>query len=195
MTAPADRALPRHADAVHPDAVRLAARTCASGVSVLTTRCGDDVFAKTVSSFVTLSMDPPLISVAVTRHSPLVRAVADSGRLAISVLRTGQEHLSQRFATPGAGRTTGAFDGVATRTEITGAPVIEDCLTWFDCRLHSVLPGGDHSILVGLPLAAAAAPTGVPLLYHQGGYHAPTPLTPPSTARPDRAPTAPGVRP
>ncbi|MFC8507872.1 flavin reductase family protein [Streptomyces sp. NPDC057411] len=183
-----------HPDAVHPDAVRLAARTCASGVAVLTTRHGDEVFAKTVSSFVTLSMDPPLISVAVTRHSPLVRAVADSGRLAISVLRVGQEHLSQRFATPGAGRATGSFDDVPTRTETTGAPVVEDCLTWFDCRLHSVLPGGDHSILIGLPLAAAAAPTGLPLLYHEGGYHSPTRLAPPSPARPDRAPTAPGVR-
>ncbi|MFE1384298.1 flavin reductase family protein [Streptomyces sp. NPDC058740] len=185
---------PAHPDAVHPDAVRLAARTCASGVAVLTTRHGDEVFAKTVSSFVTLSMDPPLISVAVTRHSPLVRAVADSGLLAISVLRVGQEYLSQRFATPGAGRATGSFDDVPTRTETTGAPVVEDCLTWFDCRLHSVLPGGDHSILIGLPLAAAAAPTGLPLLYHEGGYHSPTRLAPPSPARPDRAPTAPGVR-
>lgn len=189
MTAPADRAR-----AVHPDTLRQAARTCATGVAVLTTRRGDEVFAKTVSSFVTLSMDPPLISVAVTGNSPLVRAVGDSGRLAVNVLRVGQEHLAQRFATPGAGRATGSFSAVATRAEATGAPVIEDCLTWFDCRLHRVLPGGDHSILVGLALAAAAVPAGEPLLYHAGGYHAPTPLALPSSTRPERAPTAHGVR-
>ncbi|MDX3535886.1 flavin reductase family protein [Streptomyces sp. MB09-01] len=188
MTAPSDSV-----PTVHPEVVRQAARTCATGVAVLTTRLHDELFAKTVSSFVTLSMDPPLISVAVTRHSPLVRAVEDSGRLAVSVLRVGQEHLSRRFATPGAGRATGSFAGVTTRTEATGSPVLEDCLSWFDCRLHSVLPGGDHSILVGRPVAAAGS-QGEPLLYREGGYHAlatPTATTPP---RPDRAPTAPGVR-
>ncbi|MET9451567.1 flavin reductase family protein [Streptomyces cinerochromogenes] len=188
MTAPAEQ--PR---AIHPDALRKAARGCATGVAVLTTRQGEDLFAKTVSSFITLSMDPPLISVAVGRHSPLVQAARDTGRLAVCVLRVGQEQLSQRFATPGAGRATGAFAEVRTRTEVTGAPVLDDCLTWFDCRLHSVLPGGDHSILIGMPVAVACS-EGEPLLYHEGGYHAPAPLTAPSAPRPDRAPTASGVR-
>ncbi|UFR01761.1 flavin reductase family protein [Streptomyces sp. Go40/10] len=188
MTAPAGQ--PR---AIHPDALRKAARGCATGVAVLTTRQGEDLFAKTVSSFVTLSMDPPLISVAVGRHSPLVQAARDTGRLAVCVLRVGQEQLSQRFATPGAGRATGAFAEVRTRTEVTGAPVLDDCLTWFDCRLHTVLPGGDHSILIGMPVAVACS-EGEPLLYHEGGYHAPAPLTAPSAPRPHRAPTASGVR-
>ncbi|GAA0382061.1 flavin reductase family protein [Streptomyces blastmyceticus] len=188
MTAQADRPW-----AIRGEAVRQAARACATGVAILTTKSGDELFAKTVSSFVTLSMDPPLISVAVTKHSPLVQAVSDSGRLAVSVLRVGQEHLSQRFATPGAGHASGAFTGVRTRIEATGAPVLDECLSWFDCTLYNVLPGGDHSILIGLPVAVASS-EGEPLLYHEGDYHALTPLTVPSAPCPDRAPTAPGVR-
>ncbi|MDT9686618.1 flavin reductase family protein [Streptomyces sp. TRM76323] len=188
MTTPLDQT-----QAIHPDSLRQAARGCATGVAVLTTRRGDELFAKTVSSFITLSMDPPLISVAVGKHSPLIQAAEHSGRLAVSVLRVGQEQLSRHFATPGAGRSTGAFTDVRTRTEVTGAPVLDGCLTWFDCRLHSVLPGGDHSILIGMPVAVACS-EGEPLLYHEGAYHAPAPLTAPSTPRPDRAPMASGVR-
>ncbi len=56
------------------------------------------------------------------------------------------------------------------REEVTGAPVLEDCLAWFDCRVHSTLPGGDHVILVGRVTAAGSRP-GEPLLYGDGRFH------------------------
>ncbi|MFD0572427.1 flavin reductase family protein [Kitasatospora gansuensis] len=82
------------------DALRAAARHWTTGVAVLTARDGDEVFAKTVSSFTTLSLDPPLISVAVAAHSPLAAAVRKEGRYAVSVLAAGQQAVGRRFATP-----------------------------------------------------------------------------------------------
>ncbi|MFJ9517704.1 flavin reductase family protein [Kitasatospora sp. NPDC101801] len=154
---------------VVPDAVRAAARYWTTGVAVLTARDGDEVFAKTVSSFTTLSLDPPLISVAVAAHSPLAAAVRADGRYAVSVLAADQQGVGRRFATPGAGRALGMFTTVPMHTEATGAPVLDHCLAWFDCRLKAVLPGGDHALLIGEVLAADGRP-GEPLLYHDGQY-------------------------
>ncbi|MEV7773495.1 flavin reductase family protein [Kitasatospora sp. NPDC086791] len=166
------------------DDFRAASRGWTSGVAVVTTRAGEEVFAKTVSSFSTLSLDPLLVTVAVSRHSPLVAAVLASERFGLSVLTVRQIAVARRFATPGAGRALGAFtalgalDAVPMRTAATGAPLVEDALARFDCRLHAALPGGDHTILVGR-VAAAARGDGTPLLYHDGQYRvlAPNPLT------------------
>ncbi|MFJ5306766.1 flavin reductase family protein [Streptomyces sp. NPDC088350] len=163
------------------DAFREAARRWTTGVAVLTARHGEEVFAKTVSSLCTLSLDPPLVSVAVDRRSPLVGAVRADARYAVCVLGARQEALARRFAAPGAGRALGLFTGAPLRIAATGAPVLEECLAWFDCRLHAVLPGGDHALLVGRVVAAGDSGPGDPLLYHDRTFRslaslpAPTP--------------------
>jgi flavin reductase (DIM6/NTAB) family NADH-FMN oxidoreductase RutF len=145
------------------------ARHWSTGVAVITARHNEEVFAKTVSSLCTLSLEPPLISVAVDARSPLVAAVRGSGRYAVAVLADHQEPLARRFAARGAGRALGLFRGAPMLTGATGAPVLEDCLAWFDCRVHAVLPGGDHALLVGRVAEAGERP-GEPLLYHDGRF-------------------------
>ncbi|WP_052069350.1 flavin reductase family protein [Streptacidiphilus albus] len=162
------------------EALRGAARQWSTGVALVTVQDGEELFAKTVSSFCVLSLEPPLVSVAIDRRSPLVRAARGSGSYAVSILNSRQEQVARRFATPGAGRALGPFTGVPMRAAESGAPVLEHCLAWFDCRLDGVLPGGDHAVLVGRVLSADPG-GGEPLLYHDGGYrlldhspHAPT---------------------
>lgn len=162
------------------DAYRDAARRWTTGVAVLTARHGEEVFAKTVSSLCTLSLDPLLITVAVAARSPLAAAVRASRRYAVSVLAAHQEPVARHFATPGAGRALSLFTVAPMRTRVTGAPVLETCLAWFDCRLHGVLPGGDHVVLVGRVADAGAGP-GEPLVYHHGAYRSLDRPHPPST--------------
>ncbi|WP_059011185.1 flavin reductase family protein [Streptomyces specialis] len=151
------------------DAYRHASRSWTTGVALLTARHGEEVFAKTVSSLCPLSLDPPLVSVAVDRRSPIVGAVRAGRGFALSVLAADQEPLARRFAAPGAGRALGWFTPAPMRPGITGAPVLERCLAWFECRLDGVLPGGDHAVLVGRVATADATP-GDPLVYHDGRY-------------------------
>ena len=61
----------------------------------------------------------------------------------------------------------------------TGAPIIDGCLSWFDCTVEDLLPGGDHEILVGRVVAAGGR-TGEPLVYWAGGYRALTAEVSPS---------------
>ncbi|QKW22471.1 flavin reductase [Kitasatospora sp. NA04385] len=167
--------------AVHPDALRAAARHWPTGVAVLTARWGGEVHAKTVSSFATLSLDPPLIGVALSPRSPLAAAAHDSGRFAVTVLTDRQEALARRFATPGAGRAAGAFADLALRTGPAGPagpPVPAGAAAWFEAELHAELPVGDHVLLVGR-VTAVGEGGGRPLLHHAARYRLLGPETPP----------------
>jgi flavin reductase (DIM6/NTAB) family NADH-FMN oxidoreductase RutF len=59
---------------------------------------------------------------------------------------------------------------VAWRSGLLGLPVLEGVLTAIECRLHSVLPGGDHSIFIGEVINVEIG-EGAPLLYYRRGYH------------------------
>jgi flavin reductase (DIM6/NTAB) family NADH-FMN oxidoreductase RutF len=152
-----------------PDAFRQAAGSFASGVTVVSTRVGDLFYGVTVSSFASLSLNPLLISVSLNENSALLQYVEQSGSFAVSILARGQEDVSAYFSSRQRRPTTGGFETVNFDVHVTGAPVIRGCLSFFDCRLHESLPGGDHRILVGQVVRAGGG-DGEPLLYWRGGY-------------------------
>ncbi|MFV0375167.1 flavin reductase [Microbacterium sp.] len=153
------------------DLFRRAAGGFASGVTVVTTQHGGFLYGLTATSFVSLSLNPLLVTVSINVHSPILEEIRDSGRFAINVLASDQQHVSTYFATRGRGRSEGAFVGIDTHVERTGAPIVTGALSWFDCRVHTTLDGGDHTILVGA-VAAAGGGTGEPLMYMSGRYRA-----------------------
>ena len=148
---------------------RQAAGQFPSGVTVVTTRNGDRLYGITCSSFLSLSLNPLLVTVSVNSQSPFLDEVEASGCFAISVLEAGQRPVSQYFATRGRGAAESEFPCVPSETVQTGAPVISGSVSWFDARLHALLPGGDHRILIGEVLAVGGS-GGRPLLYWAGDY-------------------------
>lgn len=162
------------ARALTADAYLAAAGSFPTGVTVVATRYRDELPAKTVSAFTSLSLDPLLVSVAIGRQSPFVWAARASGVLSVNVLRADQQAVADHFAAPAHRRAEHA--PVALHRPGTGAPVLRDCLSWFDCRLVTTVPGGDHTLLIGRVLAVRTAP-GSPLVHHAGRYRALDPLT------------------
>ena len=146
-----------------------AARRFASGVTVVTTRHRSRIHGITASSFSSLSLDPLLVAVSVDQRSRLVELVDGARIFAISVLARDQHHLARHFATSGREPAADGFDVVASYPVATGAPILVGSIAHFDCRLHSMLPGGDHRILVG-EVVAAGESDGEPLLYFEGDY-------------------------
>jgi flavin reductase (DIM6/NTAB) family NADH-FMN oxidoreductase RutF len=118
----------------------------------------------TVSAFCSLSLDPPLVLVALDRGSELLRMIRRSQRYGINVLAHGQEVIATRFARKGAGK----FDDVRWELD-TDLPRLEQTASWIACRLHELVEGGDHVIAVGFVEHAesGAAP---PLLYRQRAF-------------------------
>ena len=152
-------------------AFRQAAGRFASGVTVVTTRASQGHYGMTVSSFASLSLNPLLVTVSINRHSSLLEYVRSAEAFAVSVLASDQEQVAAYFATRGRTPEPAGFATVSTTARQTGAPIIDGCLSWFDCTVEDLLPGGDHEILVGR-VAAAGGRTGEPLVYWAGGYRA-----------------------
>lgn len=150
-------------------AFRQAAGRFASGVTVVTTSASEGAYGVTVSSFASLSLNPLLVTVSISRSSQPVEHVRTVQAFAVSVLASDQQHVASYFATSGRRPEPAGFSTVSTIVQQTGAPIIESCLSWFDCTLEDILPGGDHEILVGR-VAAAGGRTGEPLVYWAGEY-------------------------
>lgn len=138
----------------------------ASGVTVVTTERDGELYGMTVSSFSSLSLKPSLVLICVDKTVPTHDAIAEAGCFVINILEKRQEHLSRRFATTANDK----FKGVAWHTGRLGLPVLEGVLAVIECRLHTVLAGGDHTIFVGEVMDAEVY-EGTPLLYYRRGYH------------------------
>ena len=137
----------------------------ATGVTVVTTGGPMGMHALTANAVTSLSLDPPLLLVAVGHKAQTREFIKANRCFAVNVLRLDQRELSERFARPG----PKDFLGLDLTTDVTDAPIIADCLAYADCRLYDVLPGGDHEIFLG-EVVGGAAFDGDPLLYFCGGY-------------------------
>lgn len=144
-------------------------RRWASAVTIVTTRIGAETHGLTVSAFAGISLDPPLVLVSIGHNQDSHHWVKEGGCFAVNFLRADQADRSDRFAgraVDGADR----FAGVRTHAAVSGAPILDECLAWFDCRVVAAHIVGDHTIFIGEVLAGQVASEVDPLLYYDGAY-------------------------
>lgn len=138
----------------------------ATGVAVVTARAASgEPVGLTCNSFVSLSLDPPLVQWSVALASRACAAMRGASHYAVHVLRRSQEPLSRQFASSQADR----FAGLELEEGIAGLPLLRDCLARFECAAWAQHPAGDHVLLIGRVLRVRAA-EGEPLLYYRGAY-------------------------
>jgi flavin reductase (DIM6/NTAB) family NADH-FMN oxidoreductase RutF len=137
----------------------------ATGVTVVTTGGAAGMHGLTANAVASLSLDPPLVLVAVDKKAHSMDFLKANRCFAVNILTLEQEAISRRFATPG----PKDFSDLSIRTAETGAPILADCLAYLDCRVVEILPGGDHEIFVG-QIVSGDLHDGPPLLYYSGKY-------------------------
>lgn len=141
-----------------------------SGVTVVTTLSGEDTWhGMTASSFSSVSLDPPLVSICLSRKLYSHQLIEDSGIFGVNVLAKDQTDVGRRFAGMDPG-VEDRFAGESWTTAATGVPLLDSALGWFDCKVVHAYPGGDHTIFVGEVLAGHAARRSAPLLFHSRGW-------------------------
>ena len=154
--------------AVSPELFRRACALFPTGVAVLTTRAPDGTpHGLTVNAFCSLSLEPPLVLVAIDRACSLLDTFAKAERFAINFLSIDQQDLSVRFSQLPEGR----FAGVRWSPGIEGAPLIDGTIGSIECRTQSVIDAGDHRALIG-EVVAASIGEGDPLVFFRSGYEA-----------------------
>jgi flavin reductase (DIM6/NTAB) family NADH-FMN oxidoreductase RutF len=142
----------------------------ASGVTAVTTKQDDRLRGLAVSAFASVSLDPPLVMVCIANDVESCAMIEASGIFAVNILSDDQEFLSERFAAR-APIVNSRFEGVPYRTAVTGAPILEDSIAWYDCRVESIHAGGDHQIIVGRVVAIGFGDEArQPLLYYANQY-------------------------
>ncbi len=153
---------------VDPIALRRAFGTFLTGVTVITTH---DVEGRprgmTANSFSSVSLDPPLLLVCVGKGAASFEAFNSTDSFAVNLLDAGQTELSNLFASKAADK----FASVSHDRIHTGAPVLTECMTWFDCTVYNRIDAGDHIILLGEVQAFGTSPS-APLGFCRGRYAA-----------------------
>lgn len=152
--------------AVDGDTMREVLGHFVSGVVVVTAADRTGPLGFTCQSFASLSLDPPLISLAPARTSTTWPRIRDIGAFCVNVLADDQAGVSAGFAR----RAVNRFGGVTWQPGLGGAPRLDGVCAWLSCTLWREYDGGDHTIVAGLVQDLAADPTRLPLLFHRGRY-------------------------
>lgn len=123
----------------------------------------------TVSAFSSLSLDPPMVLVALDQQSELLACITRTGQFGLNVLASGQASLALRFAKKG----PDGFDGLTWYAE-SGCPRFEGAAVWLGCRVAALVDGGDHRVALA-EVSRIRVTESEPLIYHARmfGTHAP----------------------
>lgn len=133
----------------------------ASGVAIVSVRDEQGVGATTVSSFSSLSLEPPLVLFALSHASRTLKRVEASKRFTVSVLSAAQREVAVRCA-------KGEADGSA----FDEGAFVRGCLAGLSCTLLDVHRYGDHLLLIGRVVGVQRGAEQEPLLYWNRAYRA-----------------------
>jgi 3-hydroxy-9,10-secoandrosta-1,3,5(10)-triene-9,17-dione monooxygenase reductase component len=152
--------------AIDPRAFRNALGQFATGVTIVTA-CGPngERVGATVSSFNSVSLDPPLVLWSLDKRAFSRTVFESSTHFAVHVLKLEQKQLAQRFAMRGSDK----FDGLECGGGLGNAPLLGDCAACFECETRHRYDGGDHVIFVGEVKRFGHAAV-APLVFHGGAF-------------------------
>ena len=149
------------------DELRALMRRFPSGVAVVTVDLEGERIGLTVSSLVSLSLEPPLVGLAVSRQAALHELLRRAGSFGVSLLGEGQEELATRFSrgVP----PIALWTGVAVREGLR-APLLEGALGWLECETCAEHAVGDHTLFVGEVVAVERGSARGSLVYLDRRY-------------------------
>ena len=140
----------------------------ATGVTIVTAHKDEQSpIGLTVSSFNSVSLDPPLVVWSLSRSSSSLATMEHCDRYVIQVLSSDQMSLANKFAR---GTHAERFADIAVTRAPGGTPRVDlNCAAWFECYNRSRYDEGDHVIFVG-QVEHCGYSEALPLVYHAGSY-------------------------
>ena len=138
------------------------------GVSILSVDVDGDRMGVTVSSLVSLSLQPPLVGVSISRQAAMHELLREAGAFALSLLAGGQEWVAQHFArgVP----PIAMWRDIETESGAAGAPLVVGAVGWLECRLDAEHETGDHTLFVGEVVGVRLGEAAPPLVRHDSSY-------------------------
>ena len=152
--------------AVDPETYKAALARWSSGVTVVTSLAGETPLGLTVSSFTSVSLEPPLVLISIAKHLDSHEVFRQAGIFAVNILSREQIEWGKLFAGMYP-EVANRFEGIDYETSVTGSPLLPGVMAWIDCRVWQMYDGGDHTLFLGEVVAASPSDdTPTPLAYH-----------------------------
>ena len=149
-----------------PDRMREVFGVFPSGVVAVAAHVDGAPVGLAASSFTSVSLDPPLLSVSVANTSSTWPVLRRAGHLGVTVLADHHDLACRQLAGPVEHR----FDDLAVTVSDDGALTLDDGLARFDCTIHDEVEAGDHLIVILRVHAVEHADTSQPLVFHRSGF-------------------------
>ncbi|MFD2132522.1 flavin reductase family protein [Pseudogracilibacillus auburnensis] len=135
----------------------------ATGVTVITSKVGDDIHGMTANAFMSVSLNPKLITVSIDNRANMLDQIKQSNQFGVNILSESQQDISMHFA----GQTK--EDREINFGFIQEIPVIKDSLVSIVCDVDTSYVVGDHTLFIGKVIDIAST-EGEPLTFYCGKY-------------------------
>jgi len=139
----------------------------ASGIAVVTANSEQGEQGMTVTSFTSVSMDPPQILVCINENAETGAAMSQGEQFAVNILSSEQEQVSNEFA--GGSSMQERFANVGWKKGELGLPLLDGALVGLECTLVEKVKAGSHWVMIGEVQSTQVNPAN-PVLYFNGGY-------------------------
>ncbi len=149
-----------------PTALRQAFGVFPTGVVALAAEVDDVPVGLAASSFTSVSLDPPLVSISLASGSKTWPDLRRAERLGVTVLADHHGSVCRQLSGPVGER----FTGLSTSVAEGGAVTLDEGLVRFTCSLYREVEAGDHVIVLLKVDAVDHGDAGDPLVFHRSGF-------------------------
>jgi flavin reductase (DIM6/NTAB) family NADH-FMN oxidoreductase RutF len=151
-----------------PEALKEVMRVYPQGVTVVTASTQKRMIGLTVSSFISVSLEPSLLLVSISKKSANHDTFLKAKEFAVNFLADDQKSVSDTFA--GRLEIKERFEGLRYHFHKTKSPIIDGVRAFAECKTWEVHDGGDHSIILGEVVHAKKMNDKPPLVYYTQQY-------------------------
>lgn len=151
---------------IDPRELRHACGSFATGVTVITTCTEDGNHGMTANAFMSVSLDPPLLTISLDKGCKMLGHIRQSGRYAVNILSENMQPIAMHFA----GRADPQYADILS--ERAGLPVLEDASAVFLTDVEKEIEVGDHVLFIGRVRDFHRDETALPLLFCAGKFGA-----------------------
>ena len=120
-----------------------------ASVAIITTNLDGEVSGLTVTSFCSMSLEPPTMLVCVNQKAGAHDKICNVGWFGINVLRPGQEAIANRFSGTTGVRGHERFTGGDWSLENQRVPMLLGVAAFFECEMIRHISCGTHTVFIG----------------------------------------------
>jgi flavin reductase (DIM6/NTAB) family NADH-FMN oxidoreductase RutF len=151
---------------INKDNFKKTLSTFATGITVVATKNNSKLYGKTINSFSSLSLSPPLVLFSLDKKSSKLKIFKDSKTVSINILSNNQEMISNNFA-----KKNPDWKEIEYYVLKSGNPIIKNCVSNLDCKIEDKLKKGDHIIFICKVVQVLNNKKLKPLIYYNSKFY------------------------